>query len=322
VTQEFDSVGDGTGWRVAVATAVGASHRARNAAGQDAASVTPTSGEWGAAGPLAAAVADGHGHWRHFRSGRGAQIAVEVACAAAREVASAFARCGGSEEAISVAASTLGPRVVTAWREAVTADAEAFPVDPEERTQGDEPIASTDPFVAYGTTLLLCAVVGRWIVMAQIGDGDVVLVTGAGEVLTPVPIDPSLDGHITTSLCEPTALSSFRYSAIDQESTPVSLVMLATDGYGNSQVADPWQPAVGGDLYDLVAERGWGWVGEALPTWVSRCASYEGSGDDTTVVLAIGPISPRRRESVPGRTTLADDGSDEMIPTTTPTGGP
>ena len=45
----------------------------------------------------------------------------------------------------------------------------------------------------------------------------------------------------------------------------------------------------GEDLYDLVAERGWEWVREALPTWVRRCASYEGSGDDTTVVLAMGP---------------------------------
>jgi hypothetical protein len=301
-----------------VAAAVGATHSSRDAAGQDAASVTPASRECGAIGPLVTAVADGHGHWRHFRSGRGSRIAVEVGCAAALGVAPDFAGCRSGAEALSLAASTLGPRVVAAWREAVMADAEVAPFSPEERTQAGEPLAPANLLVAYGTTLLLCAVVGRWIVMAQIGDGDLVVVTGDGEVLTPIPIDPSLDGHITTSLCEPTALSSFRYAAIDQESTPVSLVMLATDGYGNSQVADPWQPAVGVDLYDLVAERGWEWVREALPTWVDRCASYEGSGDDTTVVLAMGPIPPRGRPSVPTGTTLGDDELAETLPT----GGP
>jgi hypothetical protein len=304
-----------------VATAVGATHSSRDAPGQDAASMTPASGECGAIGPLVTAVADGHGHWRHFRSGRGSRIAVDVGCAVALEVAPDFAGCSSGAEAISLAASALGPRVVTAWREAVMADAEAAPFGSEERTQGDEPLAPADLLVAYGTTLLLCAAIGRWIVMAQIGDGDLVVVTGDGEVLTPIPIDPTLDGHITTSLCEPTALSSFRYAAIDQESTPVSLVMLATDGYGNSQVADPWQPAVGMDLYDLVAERGWEWVREALPTWVGRCASYEGSGDDTTVVLAMGPTLPRRRQSVPTGTTLADDEPDETIATRASTGG-
>jgi hypothetical protein len=320
VSYGSDAASNGSGWSVTAATAVGASHQARNVAAQDAASVTPASGECGAAGPMVTAVADGHGHWKHFRSGRGAELAVTVGCAAALELASDLGGCGDSEEAISLAASALAPRVVTAWREAVTADLEAAPVRSEERTNGDESIAAGDPFVAYGTTLLLCAVVGRWIVLAQIGDGDLVVVTGDGKALTPIPIDPSLDGHITTSLCQSTALSAFRYAAIDQESTPVSLVMLATDGYGNSQVADPWQPAVGEDLYDLVAERGWDWVCDALPTWVSRCASYEGSGDDTTVVLAQGPTPPRRRESPPARTTLADAGPDETVPTTTPTG--
>jgi serine/threonine protein phosphatase PrpC len=306
---------------VTTATAVGASHRARDAAGQDAVAVTPGSGEGPATGPLVAAVADGHGHWKHFRSGRGAQFAVDVACAAALEAASEFAACGDSEEVISLAASVLAPGVLTAWREAVTADVAAAPIRSEERPTGEEPTGDSDPVVAYGTTLLMCAVLGRWIVLAQIGDGDIVVVTGDGKALTPVPIDPSLDGRISTSLCQSTALSSFRYAAIDQESTPVSLVMLATDGYGNSQVADPWQPAVGEDLYDLVAERGWEWVREALPTWVSRCASNEGSRDDTTVALAMGPSSPRRRESRPAPTTVAEAGSNETVPMTTPRGG-
>jgi hypothetical protein len=322
VSQGIDPVANGRGWSATAATAVGASHLARGVAAQDAVAMTPASGECRTTEPLVAAVADGHGHWRHFRSGRGAQFAVDVARAAALDTTAEFAACGDSDEALSLAASLLGPRVVTAWREAVTADVETDPVRPDEGAIDEDGAAATDPFVAYGTTLLLCAVLGRWIVLAQIGDGDLVVVTGEGKTLMPIPIDPSLDGHITTSLCQSTALSAFRYAAIDQRSTPVSLVMLATDGYGNSQVADPWQPAVGEDLYNLVAERGWEWVREALPTWVSRCASYEGSGDDTTVALAMGPTSPRRRQARPAGTTAADPAAGETIPMTTPTGRP
>ncbi len=58
-------------------------------------------------------------------------------------------------------------------------------------------------------------------VVAQIGDGDVVALTADGGVAAPVPDDPELDGHYTTSLCQPSALGSFRVAVIDQATSPL-----------------------------------------------------------------------------------------------------
>src|SRR5271165_1293424 len=90
----------------------------------------------------------------------------------------------------------------------------------------------------------------------QIGDGDIVAVQPDGSALLPVPVDPSLDGHRTTSLCQTTALESFRLGTVDRSTSSPVGVLLATDGYGNSQVAEPWQPVLSADLADLLEKHG------------------------------------------------------------------
>ena len=69
---------------------------------------------------------------------------------------------------------------------------------------------------------------------------------------------------------------------------PLRALLLATDGYGNSQAEEPWQPGVGRDIAELAAGHDHGWFGQ-LPGWAERCASAEGSGDDTTIALLLRP---------------------------------
>ena len=70
------------GWQAITATERGAAHRAAGIPNQDAVATVPLE-----SGGRVAAVADGHGHSRHFRSARGAQLAVSIACQAARDLA-------------------------------------------------------------------------------------------------------------------------------------------------------------------------------------------------------------------------------------------
>ena len=65
-------------WLALTASQRGAAHQAAGLPNQDAVAEHQI-------GPdvLVAAVADGHGHRRHFRSARGSQLAVAVACEAA-----------------------------------------------------------------------------------------------------------------------------------------------------------------------------------------------------------------------------------------------
>jgi hypothetical protein len=262
--------GCGQGWEVIAATARGVHHERAELPSQDS---------WRRAslpdGGIVLAVADGHGHRRHFRSDRGARMAAAAGCAAVQAAIADLPGAWGS----------LPADVLRRWREAVDLDLSSDPfttVEDTWRTPGDEPV------LAYGTTLLVAAVSGGWVLLLRIGDGDVLTARPDGSVGDPLPKDPCLTGEQTTSLCQPDALSAFRVAVLDLQAEPLALLLLATDGYGNAQVDDPWQPGVGADLVAMLAEHGPAWVESRLPGWVAACASAEGSGDDTTVGLVVG----------------------------------
>jgi len=277
-------------WLALTASQLGAAHQATGLPNQDAVSARQVRAD-----VLVVAVADGHGHRRHFRSARGSQLAVAVACEAAQELA---ARLDGFQTAAPIESEALGtlvPAITGQWRDAVREDVAADPFTSRERASrgGDGPL------IAYGSTLLLAIAGRRWLVLVQIGDGDIMGIQPDGRPLLPVPRDPSLDGHQTTSLCGPGAEDEFRAAVVDTSTTPLLGVMLATDGYGNAQVADPWADAVSADLAELINDRPPEWLAGQLPLWASRCASADGSADDTTIALLIAPSATGWRHDVP-----------------------
>ncbi len=275
------------GWRILTATERGAAHHAVGLPNQDAVEACEIDGRG-----VAVAVADGHGHSRHFRSARGARLAVTAACQAVREQTSwlgGLTAAGQIETGIS---QVLVPAIVDRWRAAVRADIAGQPLTPAEEAlawPGD------DLVIAYGTTLLLAVVWGTWLLLAQIGDGDILGIHPNGSALLPVPGDPLLDGHYTTSLCSPWAGESFRAAVVDLSRTDLCGVMLATDGFGNAQAADGWEDAASADLAVLISGHGPEWLAGQLPVWAERCASADGSADDTTIALLLPPPGDRTR---------------------------
>ncbi len=276
-------------WLALTASQRGAAHEAMGLPNQDAVAVHQVS-----PGAVAVAVADGHGHHRHFRSARGSELAVTVAGPAAAGLAARLDELGTAGQIESQALGSLVPDLVGRWRDAVHDDLAARPFSAEEsehRFRGD------DALIAYGSTLLLAIAAPRWLVLVQIGDGDIVAVQPDGRALLPVPGDPSLDGRQTTSLCGPEAERDFRAGVVDMSATALSGVLLATDGYGNAQVADPWAEAVSADLAQLISDRPRQWLAGQLPSWAGRCASADGSADDTTVALLLAPQTPASPEA-------------------------
>jgi hypothetical protein len=269
---------DSTPWQFLASSTRGAAHRAAALANEDAHA-------WrvfdAAEGPVAvAAVADGHGHRRHFRAERGARLAVEHACRFAEAHGQHIDRIGGESELEEFGREIVVPTVLEDWRRAVAADLDRDAFTPEE--EAVRASAGDDPVIAYGATLLMALLGDRFVLVSQIGDGDVVALGVDGAV-----DDPTLDGHHTTSLCQPSAAASFRLAVIDQAAHRLTALLMATDGFGNAQASEPWPPAVGADIASMLGRRGTRWVGEQLPLWTARCASTEGSGDDTTVILAV-----------------------------------
>ena len=150
-------------------------------------------------------------------------------------------------------------------------------------------IAGDGADVPYGSTLLMAVVGPSWLACAQIGDGDFLAVYPDGKSAVPVPGDDRLDGLRTTSLCQQDAVDAFRVSVHDLGEVPLLALLLATDGFSNAQAAEPWQPGVGQDLAKWAAEYDHQWFDTQVPQWAERCASAQGSGDDTTVVLLLNP---------------------------------
>jgi Protein phosphatase 2C len=294
------------GWQAFVASAIGADHVRAGTRTEDAVAAERL-GTAGAGAFLVFAVADGHGAARHFRSDRGSTMAVAAGVAAAK----AWAPGIGAAPLVSrAAASELVTDVLARWRADVAADLAADPVGHEQAAL----VQAGDPAeIPYGSTLLLAVVLAQVAILAQIGDGELLLIGPDGSYDAPVPGDSRLDGTHTTSLCQPDALSAFRVAHVSLTSTPVFAIFGATDGYGNAQAQENWQPAFAADLVRLAMERGTDWLGDQLQAWVALCASSNGSGDDTTAALAVSSTARLALPRGQDRTVRAEQPQEQTL---------
>jgi protein phosphatase 2C-like protein len=276
-------------WRVYGASSTGAAHQAAGKPYEDAWRVRPAAADRDDQPAVAVAVADGHGHARHFRSARGAELAVDLATTLGSQLAHEVRGLDDSETVEKALRARIGRDLVAGWRSAVARDLIARPVTDDERsTSGLRADATAEELVyAYGATLIVAVAGAGWLMCAQIGDGDLFAVGPTGEVQRLVGIDPRLDGARTTSLCQPDAYGSMRFGVLPLGGTAAGAVVLATDGYGNAQARADWQVAFGTELASLAAAHESGWIGEQLPTWVRECSSFRGSGDDATMAIMV-----------------------------------
>jgi hypothetical protein len=230
------------------------------------------------------AVADGHGHKLHFRSDIGSALAVLCAVEELRRTLDALDELGDGADHTAAEAllSAAGAALVDSWVTKVQHHLAAHPYSAAEDALG----ASADPLRAYGSTVLATAAVGDLVVFLQIGDGDSVLVSAAGEASRPLPEDPDLDGLHTSSLCQPRPVDALRVAVVDVRVDDVALIFLCTDGFGRSRVdADGWWRQTGEQLLDFSRNRGLVWVREQLPEWLAEPALI--GGDDTTMALMV-----------------------------------
>ncbi len=283
---------EATAWHVITGSARGAAHRASGMPNQDSAAQHTTSGTGGA---IVVAVADGHGHERHFRSADGSALAVDVACRVASRLAVGLGARARRDELDAAVRDDLAQAIVLDWRAGVGKQLVVRPYTVQEQSTLD--LAGDGPEIPYGTTLLLAMITARWLVCAQIGDGDLLAVYPDGRSFYPLADDSRLDGQRTTSLCQPDAVASFRTCALDLSEMSLLALLLATDGYSNAQAAELWQLGVGQDLAKLAAEHDHHWFERQVPSWAERCASADGSADDTTIALLLQPgaASPAAR---------------------------
>ncbi len=288
-------------WYVEMTSEKGFMHIRNNMPLQD--SISSSGNLYSEAGPIFLAVADGHGDISHFRSSTGASIATSLTIEILQQFADKVQLAGQTEKDRLISSDniveTVLKDIVSNWKTAVLDDLANNPFNSNEiKTIEARKLTDyeSNPTVAYGTTLIGCTIIGSVVLFVQIGDGDVVVMAGDGSVYNPIPIDPSLVSNRTTSLCQKNPIQSFRISVINIESTPIDMIMLSTDGFGNSQIEPNWYKGVLTDIASFSQKHGMLWVRENLPNWAKLCASREGSGDDTTIGLIVSEHLLNRHE--------------------------
>jgi hypothetical protein len=143
---------------------------------------------------------------------------------------------------------------------------------------------------AYGSTLLIAILSASTLGLLQLGDGDIVVGTRGRGSHRPLPDDARLIANETTSLCLDSAVADFRLAAIDLAVDPIDVVLLATDGYGNSFLDQDWPSTVGAEFLSLYESETHEGVGRELPGWLADSAAV--AGDDTTAALAFRAGDP------------------------------
>ena len=267
------------GWVTLSGSVIGSVHRRDHLPIQDAVLT------WHDGSQAVLAVADGHGHRLHFRSDTGSALAAVSAVEELKRILPSLTDPATAEDLVTKAAAAI----VETWEAKVRHHIEANPYTP---VDDDETGASGDPLRPYGTTLLAAAVAGELMVFLQIGDGDSVVVSAAGEASRPLAEDPLLDGTHTSSLCEPDPLRALRVAVVDTRAEDVALAFLCTDGFGTSRVdTDGWWRQTGEQLVEFGRSRGLAWIREQLPGWLEEPAQI--GGDDTTMaILARADLGP------------------------------
>ena len=234
---------------------------------------------------IALAVADGHGSSVHAEIG--ARIAVQVASRALLDFATSLG-AGHSADLRAVHGFAQDPfrrQIVREWVRQVHEHAGTDDVDLKD----------------YGSTLLFALVTPDFLLLGQLGDGDLLVVASDGTVSRPLPTDPVCFGEETSSLCLPEASTSLRVLAMPVP-TGETLLLVSTDGYGKSYASDVNFERIGPDYLQMVREIGMSGVAENLEEFLTTVTTG-GSGDDIAfglVYLPPGAADPIDTQDSPG----------------------
>ncbi len=286
-------------WWLIGSSVRGATHIRQGLPNQDNILSHPHGGEEGAGvfelgNRVALAVADGHGSASCFRSQIGSDCAVKVAIAVAKEFLVAQQEIDDLSLVKRVTEERLAREIALKWTRVIDEHHQRFPFTPEELTAverasgaGARRRVENQPRLAYGTTLLAAMVTQTFAVYLQLGDGDILMVSEAGEVDRPMARDARLFANETTSLSGKDAWRDFRYTFQVFAGERPALILLATDGYANSFASDAGFLQVGRDILALLRSTSIKQIKDDLTTWLNEATAY-GSGDDITLGLCYG----------------------------------
>lgn len=159
----------------------------------------------------AAAIADGHGSKKYFRSHMGSQFAVEAALETLRRF---YAEPEKFEENFpknhKMVIKNIEKQIIVNWNARIQQHLHDNPVTREEMKKFTTEEFMEIPSESYYGTTLVVAVAGRNFSFGmQIGDGSLVAIFDDGEPVLPMNYDESAPANMTASMCNSNAVKMF-----------------------------------------------------------------------------------------------------------------
>lgn len=258
-------------------------------------------------GYIAVAVSDGHGSAKTFRSDRGSKFAVREALKVLKQVVQSLPRENGlSSKLIKLAIQEFPQVLIKNWRDSVWSDYASDPFTElelstlsEKESESAAQKVMSNPHYAYGATLLAAVVTKEFVVVAQVGDGDILFIYDKEDVYCPIPQDERLLANETTSLCDAVASWNMTVKVIPFHSSLPRAILLATDGYSNSYRTKADFEFIGRDYLKMILHFGKQKVESELEGILSK-VSANGSGDDISLALLYRSFSELNQSDVGG----------------------
>lgn len=228
------------------------------------------------------AAADGHGSPKSPFSDVGAELAAISAVEVCRNFYSKVKELSLGLTAVKRYAEEELPKlIVKEWVQRV----EEYHLKNGTLRNDMEPLEVHSLLIKYGSTLLVSLISPEYMLFLQLGDGDILMVDGEGQLQQPIQRDERLLGNETTSLCSPQAWKEMQTAFMTLQERFPRLILLSTDGYSNSYKSREDFLKVARDYDQLAQEHGVKLIESNLSEWLEQ-VSAEGSGDDITVCLA------------------------------------
>jgi len=236
--------------------------------------------------PAIIALADGHGSPVHFRSELGSKMAVDTAV----DVLSSLSEI---DMKVHTKVSKYPTLITREWNARVLHDHKNKKFTSDELSALYQEVKNEsfidsirlDPKISYGTTLIVLASYGDFMLYLQIGDGDILVVDDTGSVRKPLRDDVQFSRYQTKSLCTDGASDDFRIAVEKNNEANPMLMLASTDGYSNSFKSHQEYFEVGIAYRDLIKILGCDFLEDTLEDMLCK-TSLQGSGDDITVGLA------------------------------------
>ena len=188
-----------------------------------------------------AAVSDGHGDSKCFRSKDGSRFAIDVIIEVLKEFARYVIHDGITPLDLandSFIIRHLTDTIVAKWYDTVIMDFRKSPMTTEEKTiigeKKIDQISDDEILHFYGATLIAALWLPNMLVLLQQGDGRCDVFYSDGVIDQPIPWDSRCVNNSTTSLCDYDASVRFRSRVIDTQSNRVIGCFLASDGVEDS----------------------------------------------------------------------------------------